>query len=133
MIKAEWLDLVREEIVDPERRIVDPHHHLWGSNGALPYSIDDLWADTGSGHRVEQTVFMECGAEYRSAGPEHLRPVGETEFVIEQAERSAVSGQAEIAGIMGHADLLLGDGVDAARGQSVLKAGAQRADLGAGR
>ena len=25
---AEWLDLVQEEILEPERVIVDPHHHL---------------------------------------------------------------------------------------------------------
>ena len=25
----EWLALVSEPIIDPERPIVDPHHHLW--------------------------------------------------------------------------------------------------------
>jgi hypothetical protein len=25
----EWLDQVKEPIIDPERPIVDPHHHLW--------------------------------------------------------------------------------------------------------
>ena len=24
-----WLSLVQEEIVDPARPIIDPHHHLW--------------------------------------------------------------------------------------------------------
>ena len=37
LIRPEWLDLVSEEIIEPERRIVDPHHHLWSKNGPLPY------------------------------------------------------------------------------------------------
>tara|TARA_B110000090_G_scaffold27774_1_gene28693 strand:+ start:1030 stop:1242 length:213 start_codon:yes stop_codon:yes gene_type:complete len=24
-----WLEQVKEEIIDPERPIIDPHHHLW--------------------------------------------------------------------------------------------------------
>jgi len=24
-----WLAQVEEEILDPERAIIDPHHHLW--------------------------------------------------------------------------------------------------------
>jgi hypothetical protein len=24
-----WLNLTIEESVDPEREIIDPHHHLW--------------------------------------------------------------------------------------------------------
>jgi len=114
MIQAEWLDRVHEEIVEPERRIVDPHHHLWGEGGALPYSLDDLWADTGSGHRVEQTVFMECGAEYRSEGPEHLRSLGEVEFVTEMASRTANEGggRAQIAALVSRIDLMLGDAIE---------------------
>ena len=53
----EWYSQVDEEILEPELAIVDPHHHLW----SLPdseYLLADLWADTGSGHRVEQPVFV---------------------------------------------------------------------------
>ena len=28
---AAWLDQVQEDIIDPERRIIDPHHHLWST------------------------------------------------------------------------------------------------------
>ena len=24
-----WIDRVKEEIIDPQREIIDPHHHLW--------------------------------------------------------------------------------------------------------
>ena len=91
-----------EPIVEPDQRIVDPHHHLWPS-GPLPYNLDDLLADVGAGHRVEHTVFMECGASYRTDGPPELAPVGETEWVAGQAQRS----DGLIAGIVGKVDLRL--------------------------
>ena len=103
----EWLATVVEDIIDPEREIIDPHHHLWRRDG-YDYLLDDLWADTDSGHRITATVFVECRAEYRTSGPEHLRCVGETEFVagVAQESRTRNSGQqAVIAGIVGHADL----------------------------
>jgi predicted TIM-barrel fold metal-dependent hydrolase len=98
----EWRALVDEPVVDPEQRIVDPHHHLW-PRGPLRYNLADLLADVGSGHKVERTVFMECRASYRTDGPTELAPVGETEFVAAEAQRSG----GLIAGIVGHADLRL--------------------------
>jgi predicted TIM-barrel fold metal-dependent hydrolase len=111
---AEWLNQVTEPVLEPELPICDAHHHLWLDLGhtGWPYTLSDLHADTSSGHNVVRTVFLECGAEYRTSGPEHLRAVGETEFVAAAAEESARSGQAEIAAIMGHADLMLGDAVE---------------------
>ncbi len=110
-----WLEQVREEIVDPERPIIDPHHHLWEDRPRIgPYLLEDLWADTESGHRIEKTVFVECRAGYRTDGPEHLRPVGETEFVARIAEASAREPEkATIAAIVAHADLALGEAVEA--------------------
>jgi len=109
----EWHRQVVEDIVDPDRRIVDPHHHLFGRGHPSRYRLADLWEDTGSGHRVEKTVFIECHLAYRNDGPDHLRPVGETEAVAEAAERSeqGAEGQARIAGIVAHADLTLGEDV----------------------
>lgn len=109
----EWLDQVKEEIIEPERPIVDPHHHLWQRPGSN-YLLADLWADTGSGHNIIKTVFIECHASYRTEGPEHLLPVGETEFVTAIAAESAKGGEgkARIAGIVAHANLTLGDRVE---------------------
>ena len=113
-IRPEWLDLVREDIVDPERSIIDTHHHLWGARGLLPYTLDDLWSDTESGHRVEKTIFMECGAEYRSDGPEHLRSLGEIEFIADAAEMSArdPQGRAQIVALVSNIDLMRGDAIE---------------------
>ena len=76
--------------------------------------IDELLADVRSGHNITKTVFIECGSMYRADGPAELKPVGETEFVNGTAAMSA-SGQYGPArlcsGIVGHADLRLGDRV----------------------
>jgi predicted TIM-barrel fold metal-dependent hydrolase len=106
-----WLNQVREEAIDPDRPIIDPHHHLWVARGDWgPYLLGQLWADTGGGHNIQKTVFIECRASYRADGPEHLRSVGEAEFVagIARASREG-GGGAEIAGFVGHTDLRQGE------------------------
>lgn len=94
--------------------IVDPHHHLWERPDGNNYLLEDLWEDTGSGHNVVKTVFVECRAGYRQDGPKHLRVLGETEFVKNIALESAANenDRAVIAGIVAHADLRLGDAVE---------------------
>jgi predicted TIM-barrel fold metal-dependent hydrolase len=109
----EWLAQVQEEILDPARPICDPHHHLWDHPGNR-YLLDELLGDIGSGHNVVSTVFVECMSMYRADGPEAMRPVGETEFVNGIAAMSASGryGPARVAaGIVGFADLSLGDDV----------------------
>ncbi len=110
----EWLAQVVEEIEEPERPIVDTHFHLWKDSDFGRYLLDDLWADTGNGHRIEQMVFLECRSEYFNEGPDHLRPLGETKFVAEAAAQatSAPRGVTQIGGIIGMADLMLGDAVE---------------------
>lgn len=104
-----WLAQVEEEILEPERAIIDPHHHLWKKRFNRDYLLPDLWRDTGSGHNIIKTVFMECRAFYRREGPEHLRPVGETEFIADLSRQSREDSrkQAYIAAIVAHTDLTL--------------------------
>jgi predicted TIM-barrel fold metal-dependent hydrolase len=122
-----------EAILEPDLPIVDPHHHLWDRrNYATPaapehpfmtaiepakrYLLDELMADTTSGHNVIGTVFVECGAFYKASGPVEMRVVGETEFVNGVAAMSASGLYGDFracAGIVSRADLLLGDGVKA--------------------
>lgn len=112
-MKRDWLALTVEEVLEPELEICDPHHHLWPEpTERYPrYELEDLRLDTGSGHNVVDTVFIDCAASYRPDGPVALRPVGETEFVAERAARSEQTPGARIAGIVGHADLTLGAAV----------------------
>jgi L-fuconolactonase len=123
-------ETTRETILEPELPIVDPHHHLWDRAAllsALPppnhgfehiirlsprYLLDELLADMKRGHNVKATVYVECGAMYRAQGPAELKPVGETEFVNGVAAMSASGTYGDVlacAGIVGHADLKLGD------------------------
>jgi predicted TIM-barrel fold metal-dependent hydrolase len=124
-----------EDILEPELPIIDPHHHLWDrmpirvpappSGEVHPfyaaiadvqrYLLNELLNDTGSGHNIRATVFLECRAMYRADGPETLKCVGETEFVNGVAAMSAsgIYGETRAcAGIVGNADLRLGDGVE---------------------
>ena len=105
--RHEWLAKRIEGAIDPERQIVDPHHHLWDRDGST-YLAGQLLADTRASHNVTHTVFVECGASYDADASANLVPVGETGFVVEEAQRAAAIGGTTIAGIVSHADLMLG-------------------------
>ncbi|MBI10939.1 MAG: amidohydrolase [Rhodospirillaceae bacterium] len=121
----DWLALTTEETLEPDLPICDPHHHLWDTGYepgvafraeqvANRYLLDEILADTSSGHNVVSTVFIECASMYKAEGPDALRPVGETEFVNGIAAMSASGqyGKTRIAaGIVGFADLNLGAAV----------------------
>ena len=121
-----------EAILEADLPIVDPHHHLWDWRGRLAhlppqthpfeailrqsprYLLDELLADTGAGHNVIATVYVQCGAFYRADGPVEMQPVGETEFVNGVAAMAAsgtYGATRACAGIVGHVDLGLGDAV----------------------
>src|SRR5262249_11792347 len=90
------------------------HHHL-GARPGWRYLLDDLLAAPGTGHDIRATVFVQARAMYRADGPEELKPVGETEFVNGVAAMCASGTYGRIrvaAGIVGHADLTLGDRVE---------------------
>src|SRR5690606_28472718 len=97
-----------EEILEPELPIVDPHHHLWDRRAALAaagddparrhgflrvidmaarYLLDELLEDTGSGHNVAATVFVDGVAAMCASG--------------------TYGSTLACAGIVGHADLRL--------------------------
>jgi predicted TIM-barrel fold metal-dependent hydrolase len=109
-----WLAQVVEQPLDPALPIVDPHHHLWDHPGSR-YLLDEILHDTGSGHRVIATVFVECMSMYRADGDAAMKPVGETEFVNGIAAQSASGGYGDAriaAGIVSFADLSLGAAVE---------------------
>ncbi|MEM7467294.1 MAG: amidohydrolase family protein [Pseudomonadota bacterium] len=124
-VRKTWLDQVQEEIVDPDRRIVDPHHHFFVPGGAFPaYDLTALHADTGT-HNVQKTVFMQCWEGYRASDPEHLQCVGETEWVDAISKEAAKTPDAaQVAGIIGTAELRAGAAV-----REVLEAHQTASDL----
>ena len=114
---AEWLAQVVEETLEPDLPICDPHHHLWEfkhERVAHRYLLDEILEDLNCGHNIVSTVFIECGSMIKTDGPVPMRMIGETEFVNGIAAMSAGGeyGTARVAaGIVGHADLCLGDDV----------------------
>jgi predicted TIM-barrel fold metal-dependent hydrolase len=126
-IRQDWLARRREEILEPALPIVDPHHHLWDRPDNR-YLLDELLADTSSGHNILATVFVQARAMLRAAGPAEMRPIGETEFVNGVAAMSAsgIYGPTRhCAGIVGHADLMLGSWVEPVL-EAHLRAGGDR-------
>jgi L-fuconolactonase len=105
--------LIHEEILYPEQIICDAHHHLWDYPESM-YLIDEFLNDVGEGHKFVSTVYVECQRRYRTEGPEHLKPVGETEFIeaLVSSYKQNVDGPDIAAGIVGFADLTLGAAVD---------------------
>ena len=112
-IDASWLDRHTEPVIEPDRVIIDPHHHLWARE-TQNYMQSEALADFSSGHRIVATVFVECWSGYRTTGPDHLRAVGETEFVTRLAGPVRIGQQTcnFVAGIVGHADLTSVDVLD---------------------
>src|SRR5215831_10335991 len=83
-----WLALHTEDVIDPARRIVDPHHHLW-DRGGQRYMLEEMVADIATG----QVEFANGVAAVSASGS---------------------YGNALIcAGIVGHVNLLLGEGAKA--------------------
>jgi L-fuconolactonase len=110
-VRQDWLDRRREEIIEPDLPIVDPHHHLVDRPETGRYLLPELLADLSTGHNVTATVYLEWLSMYRADGPVELRPVGEIEFANGVAAMSASGtyGKPRIcAGIVGYADLALG-------------------------
>jgi predicted TIM-barrel fold metal-dependent hydrolase len=104
-VREEWLQRHREDVLEPALPIVDAHHHFYDRPG-WRYLMDEYVADTRSGHAVRASVYMQALTRYRASGPEELKPVGETEYV---AEVTATADPQVAAGIVGFADLRLGD------------------------
>ena len=98
-----------EAALEPGLPIIDPHHHLWDAPHRQRglYLLPELLADTGGGHNIVSTVFLECQSMFRAGGPDEMKPVGEVEFVncICAMTASGHYGKTQVAGIVGNADL----------------------------
>ena len=112
--RADWLAKAPPEaIIEPGLAVVDTHHHVWRDRGG--YMLGDVLADTASGHNIVSTVFIECRFQYRNDGPAELKSVGEVETVAAMARDCEINhkGKTRVAaGIVGYADLALGDRVE---------------------
>jgi L-fuconolactonase len=113
--RNDWLARHVEDVLEPDLPIVDPHHHLVERPETGRYLLLELLADTGSGHNIIATVYLEWLSMYRATGPVEMKPVGEIEFANGVAAMAASGGYGKTqvcAGIVGHADLALGSAVE---------------------
>jgi len=106
----------REQALEPEMPIVDPHHHLYGTAGdPHHYLLEDLERDFAGGHKIIATVYVEgYRSGWYSHGAQALRPVGEVQKIAALAQSGIRHPQGPrdlAAGIVSHADLLLGEDV----------------------
>jgi predicted TIM-barrel fold metal-dependent hydrolase len=112
-IDEAWLAKRQEAILEPDMPIIDPHHHLWDRGSR--YLLEEILGDIGSGHNILATVYLQCDSMYRAGGDPLMAPLGETEFVngIAAMSASGTYGPARVcAGIVGFAELTLGDRID---------------------
>lgn len=106
--RRDWLaKQIPEPVLEPALPIVDTHYHLLDVPG-YRYQAEDAVADVSTGHRIEAMVYAEAQTAYRQDGPQSLRPVGETEFVL----RTSAVDPRLAAGIVGYADMMLGARVE---------------------
>jgi predicted TIM-barrel fold metal-dependent hydrolase len=101
----------QEAPLEPERPIVDPHHHLGYKPGRPKYFLTELLDDISRGHDIRATVIVESTVMYRAEGPVEMRPIGETEFAngIAAVSASGLFGPIRVcAGIVGCVDFRIG-------------------------
>src|SRR5213595_769943 len=72
-VRPDCLAKRQEEILEPGLPIVDPHHHLVDRANTGRYLLPELLSDTGSGHNITATVYLEWLSMYRADGPMPLR------------------------------------------------------------
>lgn len=118
----EWLYRIEEPALDPDRRIIDPHMHIWTEKFQLYIDHfgkaapeDFLRGIAQSGHNVVATVHLTIQANYRDDLPQEMLPVAETEFlegVANALEEQGLGTPQLAAGIVAGVDMLMGRGIE---------------------
>src|SRR6266852_5812891 len=124
-IRKDWLAATQEQALEPDRPIIDPHHHLWDRPGNR-YLFHDLMEDLDSGHNIRATVFLECREMYRAEGPPELRSLGETQFVSgvsAMSESGKYGAPHACAGIIGNVDFRIGSRAKGVLEQHIILSG----------
>lgn len=108
-VRPDWLETRKEAAIDPQRPILDAHHHLW-DHANNPYLADAFLKDADAGHNIVASVFVECHMHYDTTAEESFRSVGETAWATEVSRSAGLDGTRVAAGIVGYVDLMAGAG-----------------------
>lgn len=115
-------EAVHEDIVLPHLPVIDAHMHLWDRIG-FDYFAPEFLADVADGHDVQSSIYVECGMAYDAFSADPMLAVDETRYVQRQIALATGQPHKLAEGILGAANLLLGDAV-----QPVLEAHAEAAN-----
>jgi predicted TIM-barrel fold metal-dependent hydrolase len=109
-VRSDWLAAGTEPALEADMPIIDAHHHFYERPG-WTYLLDEYLHDAQSGHNITASVYMQALTRYRQSGPEELRPVGETEYVIGATAPTQTDKPQVAKGMVGYADLRRGAAV----------------------
>src|SRR5215467_10913943 len=127
-VRLDWLDRRREEIIEPDLPIVDPHHHLVDLPETGRYLLPELLADTGSGHNITPSTSNGCRCTARQDRSRCAGSAKSSSPTVSQqwrrAATTAIHGSAP-ASLVGYADLALGAPVEKVL-QAMIQAGGGR-------
>ncbi len=105
-VRTDWLQQVREEVIDPGQPIFDCHHHLWDRPEGR-YRAAELAEDVCDGHNIRASLYVQCRTGYLEEGPEAMRPLGEVHTILDWCQAQPLLP----VGLVAFADLQLGTAV----------------------
>jgi L-fuconolactonase len=104
-----WLNLIVEQVIEPQLPICDAHIHLRRLQSKQYLSADFL-KDAGHGHNIRRSVVIQSRENYKVGQGGGMTPIEETEFVMKDA--CTIESRIGVAtGFIGYADLTMGDAV----------------------
>lgn len=104
-----WLDRVQEAQIPVAYPVLDGHIHLWDYSSP-PY-FGDSYRNEAVAAGIASSVYVECSMAYRDDGPAAEKPLGEIEFVRDQARLHSTPDFRLAEAIIGTADVRLGTGI----------------------
>ena len=110
----EWLALTKEDAIDPELPICDPHHHFWDWPDGR-YLLEEFFHDIDGGHNIVKTVYIESESVNKKYAAQGMSPAEETKFVHDVINQKVGEQYRSInvaAGIVSFADFTLGSAVE---------------------
>ena len=95
-INRNWLKLNTEEAIEPNLKIIDPHHHLWDLEFGT-YLYKDFLADIkSSGHNVLASVYIMSSANtkiYDKSSAKEYESIPEIIFACRQAKKAKINNK----------------------------------------